>query len=582
MDGEGNATEYEYNGINQIASVTDPLGGKETYTYDVEERLCRKTDRNGVESRYTYNLYGNLLLKRAGELSEAYEYTPEGLLRSAVSGGMRYSYAYDAMGRLIGKTASGRKLLSLEYDLNGNLVRQTDVTGKVTEYRYDLTDQLLQVLDDGKAVAEYAYYPDGLVKSLKNGESLYTEYAYDNDKNLSLLRTRLEGETLAENHYRYDGNGSRTEKRQREGTTLYHYDSQNRLRMTEYPGHKEELFYDKAGNRAKRLVNGREELYRYDKRNRLTERVMNGETERFAYDNAGNLTEDGHARYEYDAFNRMTKVENFNGNVQINRYDPEGLRHEMEENGRLVSFIFRDREVIAEEGDRERIRYIRGREILASDAEHARTYYHYASDEMGSVTHVTAREEVLNRYEYDAWGNALTCEEQVENRFRFAGEQYDPVSGQYYLRARFYNPVIGRFTQEDSYRGDGLNLYAYCQNNPVYYIDPTGNFCEAAADRISNLIDEGRIKGKNRRKLEEYLSGKTNLEPGEKRVAEKLGIGSKGKNKTGKYQVGAYQDIKGAKGLDAHHAGQKALIYYPNLLKILHEGTEQPDTMKQK
>lgn len=228
----------------------------------------------------------------------------------------------------------------------------------------------------------------------------------------------------------------------------------------------------------------------------------------------------------------MTKTETFNGNIQINRYDPEGLRHEMEENGELVRFIFRDREVIAEEKEKGDIRYIRGQDLLASDAEHARTYYHYASDEMGSITHVTAREEVLNRYEYDAWGNALTCEEQVENRFRFAGEQYDPISQQYYLRARFYNPVIGRFTQEDSYRGDGLNLYAYCQNNPVYYIDPTGNFCEAAADRISNLIDEGRIKGKNRRKLEEYLSGKQNLEPGEKRVAEKLGIGSKGESGT--------------------------------------------------
>lgn len=71
--------------------------------------------------------------------------------------------------------------------------------------------------------------------SLKNGESLYTEYAYDNDKNLSFLKTHLGSETLAENHYRYDGNGSRTEKRQMNGMTLYHYDSQNRLRM-EYPG----------------------------------------------------------------------------------------------------------------------------------------------------------------------------------------------------------------------------------------------------------------------------------------------------------------------------------------------------------
>ena len=64
------------------------------------------------------------------------------------------------------------------------------------------------------------------------------------------------------------------------------------------------------------------------------------------------------------------------------------------------------------------------------------------------------------------------CEEQVHNRFRYTGEQYDPLTGQYYLRARYYNPVIARFTQEDTYYGDGLNLYTYCQNNPILYHDP--------------------------------------------------------------------------------------------------------------
>ena len=54
----------------------------------------------------------------------------------------------------------------------------------------------------------------------------------------------------------------------------------------------------------------------------------------------------------------------------------------------------------------------------------------------------------------------------------------DPVTQQYYLRARFYNPVIGRFTQEDTYYGDGLNLYQYCQANPVGYVDPSGHTCE--------------------------------------------------------------------------------------------------------
>ena len=64
--------------------------------------------------------------------------------------------------------------------------------------------------------------------------------------------------------------------------------------------------------------------------------------------------------------------------------------------------------------------------------------------------------------------------EELPNRILYTGQQYDQTSGQYYLRARFYNPVLGRFVQEDEYRGDGLNLYAYCKNNPVVYYDPSG------------------------------------------------------------------------------------------------------------
>ena len=175
------------------------------------------------------------------------------------------------------------------------------------------------------------------------------------------------------------------------------------------------------------------------------------------------------------------------------------------------------------------MRYIRTHELLASDAEHARTYYHYASDEMGSITHVTGGEEVLNRYSYDAWGNIIDREETVENRFCFAGEQYDSVSQQYYLRARFYNPVIGRFTQEDTYRGDGLNLYAYCRNKPVYYVDPSGHFCLSMAEKILAAISEGTVAGNDLEKLKKYLAEKKKLNDGEKRVAEKLGIDSKGK-----------------------------------------------------
>ncbi len=541
-DGEGNTTTYEYSGIDQLSVMTDPTGAQEVYHYDAQGRLCRKTDRNGTETTYAYNIYDNLTERRAvktdgAELAEHYEYTPEGLLKSAISQGMCYSYAYDALGRLTEKKSSGRTLLSFRYDLNGNLTHQTEVTGKTTEYRYDLNDNIREVWDNGTKIAEYEYNADGTKKHLKNG-SLYTEYAYDADRNLTGLKTLLGAETIVDNRYTYDGNGDRLEKYQKHGTTRYGYDSMRRLAKVEYPNATEELFYDKAGNRTRRLCNGAEELYQYDKRNRLTAHTKGGVTSQYEYDNAGNLLKDGKARYEYDALNRNTKVETFNGNIQINRYDAEGLRHEMEENGKLVSFIFRGDEVVAEESQEDRIRYIRTSVLLASDAESARTYYHYASDEMSSVTHVVdcENEEILNRYEYDAWGNLTACEEKVHNRFKFNGQQYDPVSQQYYLRARYYNPVIGRFTQEDSYNVDGLNLYAYCRNNPVYYVDPSGNICGRRANTLmDNVLSGKQLTRKERRQLAARLRDEARngtISDKGRNVARQMGIDIENRNKS--------------------------------------------------
>ena len=290
----------------------------------------------------------------------------------------------------------------------------------------------------------------------------------------------------------------------------------------------EKLGYDAAGNRIRRETEQEITTYRYDNCNRLQElrrEYKNTEIStaqpqiiRYTYDRQGNMLSEGDKKYSYDSFGRMVRAEipmehrgasnkpdehaGFNHaaqstgetfgiqenssatrefQVQINRYDGEGLRREMEENGRLIKFLYNeDREVVAEEtGNGTITRYIRGLGIISSDSEEAKTYYHYVSDEQGSITHVLSEDaEILNHYSYDAFGNIIEKTEKVENRFCYNGEMLDPVTQQYYLRARFYNPVIGRFTQEDTYYGDGLNLYQYCQANPVGYVDPSGHICE--------------------------------------------------------------------------------------------------------
>jgi RHS repeat-associated protein len=151
-------------------------------------------------------------------------------------------------------------------------------------------------------------------------------------------------------------------------------------------------------------------------------------------------------------------------------------------------------------------RFTRGYEVVdadieklgeASEIESKLNRYYHTIDEHGSTMFITDKySNIKNEYNYDAFGNVLESKEQVHNRITYAGHQFDGVTGQYNLRARFYNPVIGSFTQEDIYRGDGLNLYAYCSNNPIVYYDPSGYaLCPENKQRIYDEYNDLRKQG---------------------------------------------------------------------------------------
>ncbi len=91
----------------------------------------------------------------------------------------------------------------------------------------------------------------------------------------------------------------------------------------------------------------------------------------------------------------------------------------------------------------------------------------------GDVTKLVRNGAVVQNYDFDAFGNQKTETTNDTNPFRYAGEYFDEESGLIYLRNRYYNPETQRFITEDPIQ-DGLNWYAYCGNNPINFVDPTG------------------------------------------------------------------------------------------------------------
>ena len=251
--------------------------------------------------------------------------------------------------------------------------------------------------------------------------------------------------------------------------------------------------YDAAGNRIRKTEAQKETRYHYNQKNQLLKEENTEGINYFTYDKQGGIvkekTSSGIRKFTYNNRHQQTRIETEDGRIQENKYDAEGLRYDLIENGKRTRFIYHNRELLYEKGEetkqsKEETSYQLGAGIEAFQR-NKRTFYYHQDEQLNTALITNRKGEIKNPYQYDAFGNGLEIVEELSNRIRYTGQQYDQQTEQYYLRARYYNPIAGRFMQEDMYQGDGLNLYAYCRNNPVVYFDPSGY-----GKKYNNGLDE--------------------------------------------------------------------------------------------
>ncbi len=278
---------------------------------------------------------------------------------------------------------------------------------------------------------------------------------------------------------------------------------------------------DYVGNRTS-VVNGGTETYTANNLNQYTSVIASpsGEAISYSYDLNGNLTavsgQETAVSYEYDYENRLISA-SFPANAGnpdtqsvSYTYDPFGrrIKKEVTQNSSLTTqnYLYDGDNIIVEYDNNNNLiaKYVHGQRIdevirksvIASGSE-AIYYYHY--DGLGSVTGITNSSGALvEKYTYDIYGsviirdsgNNVLSQSAINNRYMFTGREYDPETGLYYYRARYYNPSIGRFLQADpvGYVA-GINLYTYCLNNPINWIDPLG--LQGYADSTSSFKGTG-------------------------------------------------------------------------------------------
>ncbi|MGH9174621.1 MAG: RHS repeat-associated core domain-containing protein, partial [Vicinamibacterales bacterium] len=246
--------------------------------------------------------------------------------------------------------------------------------------------------------------------------------------------------------------------------------------------------------------------------------VVNGQTTAtYTYDNADQLTSDGTTSYSYDLngnvvsaggdsftwdWDNQLSQATVGGDTSTYAYDGDGVRASQAVGGQVTPYTWDRAGGLPLLLDDDDTAYLHDDGLLAEiDGTGAATYH--LTDGLGSVRGLSnGNGAVTGAADYDVFGNVRASSGSA-SIFGYTGEQHDSSTGLTYLRARMYNPSLGRFLSADTVQPNapgtqGYNRYAYAANNPARWTDPSGHSVEDAMGQFAfvlGLIDAFVIIG---------------------------------------------------------------------------------------
>ena len=484
---------FTYNALNQVTAYTppdvNPGTDATTYTYNADRQPTQIALPDGRTIGMSYDSAGRVSGITIARGSFTYTYNPTtGMITNVTApGGVTQTRAYDG-GLLLSETISGTVSgsISRTYD-NSFRTASISVNGaNPISYSYD-NDSLPTAVG---ALSLSYNAQNGLLTGTSIGSAPNTvtdAYTYSTFAELASYNAAHNATQLYNTAYSRDALGRITQLIETIGgvatTYNYTYDDAGRLTQVQRNGATVEQYtYDANGNRLTANVNGAGTTGVYDNQDRVLS--YGGAT--FTYNANGDLisrVQSGQTTsYSYDELGSLLGV-TLPGGAQVNYLvDAQGRRIQRTSGGNVRRYLWESRLRIAAELDSSNTvvsRFVYGTRVNVPDymIQGANTY-RIITDQLGSVRLVVdvATGAIVQRMDYDSWGNVTQDTNPGFQPFGYAGGLYDAQTGLVRFGARDYDPRIGRWTTKDpiGFMGGNSNLYVYVGNDPVNVADPTG------------------------------------------------------------------------------------------------------------